>query len=51
MCNLERETQNELVGNENVGYGALWCTSLSTVLLGFYQLLFFFKLWANMSCS
>lgn len=42
MCSLERETQNELVGNENVGNGALWCTSLSTVLLGFYQLLFFF---------
>jgi hypothetical protein len=44
MCSLERETQNELVDNENVGYGALWCTSLSTVLLGFYQLLFFFTL-------
>jgi hypothetical protein len=40
MCSLESETQNELVGN--CGFLSLWCTSLSTVLLGFYQLLFFF---------
>jgi hypothetical protein len=40
MCSLERETQNELVGSENVGYGAL---HLALFCWAFTNVFFFFN--------